>query len=66
VARFLFAEPVLEYLNLNLEFRELLLQALGIDAEILTLLLAHANLFLKHNASFDGYIILGLEVFQRR
>lgn len=60
------ANLVLEHLDLDLEIGEFLLQALGLDAKFFTLLLTHSDLLLEHNTSFDGYIILGFKILQRR
>ena len=59
------AHLVLEQLGLNLEVGQLLAQALGLDAQLLALLLANLDLLLHHDAAFDGNVILRFEVFER-
>lgn len=66
VAGFLLLDLVLEKLGLDLEIGQLLTQALGLDAELLSLLLADFDLLLHHDPSLDGLVELGLHVLQRR
>ncbi|MDU7307035.1 MAG: hypothetical protein E7L41_22000, partial [Escherichia coli] len=50
---------VLHQLGLNLEVRQLLAQALRLDAEVLALLLAHLDLLLHHDGALDGLVLVG-------
>jgi len=62
--RFLLLDLVLEQLCLDLEIRKFLAQTLRLDTEFLSLLLAHLDLLLHHDASFDSLVVLGLHVLK--
>lgn len=62
----LLLQLVLKKLCFNFELSKLLSKTLGFDPELLSLLLAGTNLLLHHYAPFDGLIVFGFHIFQRR
>lgn len=66
MARLVLANLVLEDLYFDLEVGKLLPQALRLYPEILSFLLSLPNLLLQHDATLDGDVVLGLEIFKGR
>jgi hypothetical protein len=53
-------------LRLDLQVRQLVAQALRLDAQPLALALADLDLLLQHDFALDRHVVLGLDVLQRR
>jgi hypothetical protein len=64
MARFLLLDLVLEDLGLDLEIRQLLPEALGLDSQLLSLLLADLDLLLHEHGALDCLVVFGLQIFQ--
>jgi hypothetical protein len=66
VASLVRLDLVLQHLGFDLEFAQLFAQALGVDAHVFSLLLAHLDLLLQHDGALDGLVVLGLHVLKGR
>jgi hypothetical protein len=58
------AQLLLGDVRLDLQVRQLVAQALRLDAEGLALSLADLHLLLEHDLALDGHIVLGFNVFE--
>lgn len=64
MARLLLLDLVLQKLRFDLEVGELLAQALGFDAHVLSFLFSVLDLLLHHDATFDRLVKFGFDVLK--
>jgi hypothetical protein len=57
---------VLQQLGLDSDFGQLLLEALGLNAQLLTFQLADLDLLLKQHGALHGHVMFRLHVLERR
>lgn len=60
------SQLLLRNLRFDLQIGQLVSQSLGLDTQALSLPLSYLNLLFKHDFALDCYIVLGLDVLQRR
>lgn len=60
----LFLEFILQNLGLDFEIRQLLPQALCLDPQLLSLLLANLDLLFHHDGSFDRAVVFIFKILK--
>jgi hypothetical protein len=60
------AQLLLDNVGLDTQVRELVAQALRLDAQVLALALANFDFLLEHDLALDGDVVLWLDVLERR